>query len=84
MDDILGLIFLISLVASIYFLIRLLLRVIFGGETSGYRSKLVISLGLIIISFAIFFFADMFVEENMQEEAEQKLEELLEQNFPSE
>jgi len=46
MDDILGLIFLVSLVASIYFLIRLLLRVIFGGETSGYRSKLVISLAV--------------------------------------
>ena len=50
---------------------------------SGYRSKLAISLGLIIISFTIFFLEDMFVEENMQEDAEQKLEELLEQNFPS-
>ena len=83
MDDILVLLFLVSLVASIYFLIRLLLRVIFGGETSGYRSKLAISLGMIIISFTIFFLEDMFVEENMQEDAEQKLEELLEQNFPS-
>ena len=83
MDDILVLLFSVSLIASIYFLIRLLLRVIFGGETSRYRSKLAISLGLIIISFTIFFLEDMFVEENMQEDAEQKLEELLEQNFPS-
>ena len=86
MDDILGLIFLVSLVASIYFLIRLLLRVIFGGETSGYRSKLVISLGLIIISVALFFFIEMFIEEDeadLKEEAEQRLEEILEQSFPS-
>ena len=84
MDDILVLLFLLSLAASIYFLIRLLLRVIFGGETSRYRTKLVISLGLIIISFTIFFLGDMFGEENMQEEAEQRLEELLNQNFKEE
>jgi len=83
MDDILVLIFLVSLVASIYFLIRLVIRLLFGGETSKCRTKLVISLGLIIISFAIFFLGDMFGEDNMQEEAEHRLEELLEQNFPS-
>ena len=86
MEDIFGLIFLVSLVASIYFLIRLVIRAIFGGETSGYRTKLVISLGTLIISVALFSFIEMLIEEDeadLKEEAQQRLEETLEQNFPS-
>ena len=86
MEDIFGLIFLVSLVASIYFFIRLVIRAIFGGETSGYRTKLVISLGALIISVALFSFIEMLIEENeadLKEEAQQRLEEILEQNFPS-
>ena len=86
MDEILVLIFLVSLVASIYFLIRLVIRAIFGGETSKYRTKLVISLGALIISVALFSFIEMLIEENeadLKEEAQQRLEEILEQNFPS-
>lgn len=86
MEDIFGLIFLVSLVASIYFLIRLVIRAIFGGETSGYRTKLVISLGALIISVALFSFIEMLIEEDeadLKEEAQQRLEEILEQNFPS-
>ena len=87
MYDLLALIILISIVAGIYFMIRLIIRAIFGGETSGYRTKLVISLGAIIISVALFFFVEMFIgfdEGDMKEDATQRLEDLLEQNFPSE
>ena len=86
MEDIFGLIFLVSLVASIYFFIRLVIKAVFGGETSGYRTKLVISLGALIISVALFSFIEMLIEENeadLKEEAQQRLEEILEQNFPS-
>lgn len=86
MYDFLAAIFLISIVAGIYFLIRLIIRAIFGGETSGYRTKLVISLGVIIISAGLFFFMVTFVgedEEDMKEDATRILDELLEENFPS-
>lgn len=86
MYDFLAVIFLISLVAGIYFLIRLIIRAIFGGETSGYRTKLVISLGAIIISAGLFFFVATFIgedEEDMKEDATRILDELLEENFPS-
>lgn len=86
MYDFLAAIFLISIVAGIYFLIRLIIRAIFGGETSSYRTKLVISLGVIIISAGLFFFMVTFVgedEEDMKEDATRILDELLEENFSS-
>ena len=86
MEEILGLRFLVSLVWSIYFLIRLVIRAIFGGETAGYKTKLVISLGVMIISTAIFFLLGMFGEADeadLKADAERRLEELLEENFPS-
>lgn len=85
MGEILIIIFLISLLASIYFLARLFIRMIFGGETERYRTKLVMSLGTMIISVAIFLLIGMFAtedEEDLKEDAERRLEELINENFP--
>lgn len=86
MYDVLGLIFLVSIVAGIYFLIRLIIRAVFGGKTSGYKTKLVISLGAIVICAGLFFFMVTYIgedEEDMKEDATRVLEDLLEENFPS-
>lgn len=85
MGEILIIIFFISLLASVYFLARLFIRMIFGGETERYRTKLVMSLGTMIISVAIFLLIGMFAtedEEDLKEDAERRLEELINENFP--
>ena len=85
MAEILIVIFFISLLASVYFLARLFIRVIFSGDKEGYRTKLVMSLGAMIISVAIFFLIGMFAtedEEDLKEDAERRLEELINENFP--
>ena len=86
MEDILLYIFFLSFVLSVYFLVRWILRAAFGGETSGYKKKLAISVVAGIISFAMLFLVGMFYEpdeESIKEEAQQRLEEIINENFPA-
>ena len=87
MEDILAVVFLFSIVAGGYFLIRFMIRAIFGGETTGYKKKLAISLGVALISFMIFSVIGMLDyeddEEDLKADAQRKLEELLDANFPA-
>ena len=86
MEEILLWIFFLAFVLSVYFLARWILRAAFGGETSGYKKKLAVSTVVAIISFALLFLAGMFYEEDEEsakEEAQQKLEEILNENFPA-
>lgn len=86
MEDILLYIFFLSFVLSVYFFVRWILRAAFGGETSGYKKKLAISVVVGIISFALLFLVGMFYEpdeESIKEEAQQRLEEIINENFPA-
>ena len=82
MDDISAYVFFLSAAAGIYFFVRLVIRAITGGETSGYKKKLAFSATVAIISFAMFYLDGIFVdEEDFKEEAEEKLEELLDEHW---
>ena len=60
---------------------------LFCGETTGYKKKLAISLGVALISFMIFSVIGMLDyeddEEDLKADAQRKLEELLDANFPA-
>ena len=82
MDELLVCLFFLSAAAGIYFFVRLVIRAITGGETSGYKKKLAASVIVAAVSCFMFYFDGIFYdEEDFKEEAEDKLEELLNEHW---